>query len=407
MDNDANIKQLFQEGGKKQKPVHLLSQGAYGCVFYPGIACNSSKPDSPNFITKIQKSERTTVNEQEISKKITKIRGYSRFFAPIVKQCPVKFTKESNQEMKKCEVFKEESVNPDNVYLSNKIRYVGKNNMRRHLLDKYVSQYASYGSDPRNKPINPPSTKKQANAFFAELVRTHIYLNRGIEQLIKHNIVHNDIRYNNMVYDDKLEVPIFIDFGLSIDMNTLGPETYAKRFYVFDIYPYWSMDVHICNYIFQNVTYPKAETETIKREEIDYLIHSFIYKENEKQKGTFNIGNDVFAINIIDSQVKSFEEKWTKYLSTFTGKTWFDLYRSTIKFFHTWDIYSVCVVNMMVLDDLFMKNRELYKIVYDSMGSELTDYIQAVSRVMYETSDKRPSPEALNKTLKQIQKRLV
>jgi serine/threonine protein kinase len=306
--------------------------------------------------------------------------------------------------MKKCDVFKQESLDPTQTFVSNKIRYVGKKNMRRHLLDKYVSQYASYGSNPHKPPIKASATEKHAHAFFSELLRTQIYLNRGIEQLIKANIVHNDIRYNNMVFDDKLEVPIFIDFGLSIDMRELSPETYTKRFYVFDIYPYWSMDVHICNYIFQVVTYPRAKTERIRTQDIAPLINSFIYKEKAEEKGTFSIGNEVFNLAIIQDQINGFKAKWTNYLKKFVNKTWFELYESCIKYFDTWDTYSVCVVYMMVMDDIFSNNKPLYNVLYTSYGSVLVEYIQIVSSVIYETSDKRPSLAKLNKTLKDIQK---
>jgi hypothetical protein len=398
------IDKLKMEGGKP-KQVHFLSQGAYGCIFHPGVSCDGDKAD-PNFVTKIQKNERTTANETAVSNKIKQIKGYARFFAPIVKQCPVNFSSDTNTELKKCEVFKEESVDPNHIFVSNKIRYVGKRNMRRHLLDKYVPQYASYGSEPHNPIFKPQVTTKHARAFFAELLRTHIYLNRGIEQLVKHKLVHNDIRYNNVMFDQKLEVPILIDFGLSIDIRELSPATYQKRFYVFDIYPYWSMDIHICNYIFQVISYPKSKTEKITEETVSALVNSFIYKQTTADKNTLQVSNEVFNLNIIDTQVKRFIKKWNAYLKRFVNKTWFDLYEATIKHFATWDIYSICVVYMMVLDDLFVKNIELYKILYETHRKELTEYIQVVSSVLYETSDKRTSLEKLNRILRNIQKNM-
>jgi len=406
---ENGIENEKMEGGR-QKQAHLLSQGAYGCIFYPGIQCENdadNKKGSQNFVTKIQKNERTTINEVAISNRIKKIRGYARFFAPIEKQCPVKMNSNMNKEMKKCDVFREESTNPENVYVSNKIRYVGKKNMRRHLLDKYVSQYASYGSNPHHPPIHMPATIKQAKEFFTELLRTHIYLNRGIEQLIKHQIVHNDIRYNNMVFDDKLEVPIFIDFGLSIEIDKLSPETYTKRFYVFDIYPYWCMDTHICNYIFQIVTFPKAKTEKIRREDIVPLINSFIYKEKTKpDQKQYDVGNDIFELAIIGPQIEKFIKKWTTHLSQYVGKTWFELYEMVIQHFKTWDIYSVSVVYMMTLDDLYRQNTELYHVLYKSYNAELTEYIQIMSGVIFETSNRRPSVSSVNTELKRLMKSL-
>ena len=61
---------------------------------------------------------------------------------------------------------------------------------------------------------------------------------------------------------------------------------------------------------------------------------------------------------------------------------------------------------MMVLDDLFVKNIELYKILYETHRKELTEYIQVVSSVLYETSDKRTSLEKLNRILRNIQKHM-
>ncbi len=403
----------IQQMGGRTKQAHLLSQGAYGCIFYPGIKCENdadNKKGSQDFVTKIQKNERTTINELAVSNRIKKIRGYARFFAPIEKQCPVKMNSNANKEMKKCDIFREESMDnhhPNHVYVSNKIRYVGKKNMRRHLLDKYVSQYASYGSNPHRPPIHMPATVKQAKQFFAELVRTHIYLNRGIEQLIKHQIVHNDIRYNNMVFDDKLEVPIFIDFGLSIEIDKLSPETYTKRFYVFDIYPYWCMDTHICNYIFQIVTYPKAKTEKIRREDIVPLVYSFIYKEQTKpDQQHYDVGNDIFELAIIGPQIEKFIKKWTTHLSQYVGKTWFELYEMVIQHYNTWDIYSVSVVYMMTLDDLYRQNTELYNVLYKSYNAELTEYIQIMSQLIYEPSPRRPSLTSVNAALRQIMKSL-
>ena len=43
----------------------LLAQGGFGCIYYPGINCNS-KPTSDKFVSKIQKRNQTSENEINI-----------------------------------------------------------------------------------------------------------------------------------------------------------------------------------------------------------------------------------------------------------------------------------------------------------------------------------------------------
>lgn len=393
--------------GGKAKEVKLINQGAYGCIFYPGINCKG-KLESSRFVTKIQKNDKTVKNEIYISKRIMQIRGYFRYYSPIIKTCPVKITKKLRSEMQQCNVVKEKSgddarVNLDNLdIVSNKVAYVGANNLRKHLLRKHVPRYASYGDDPSNRQNKPQNNLPEAQRFVAELLRTQLYLNRGIEQLIKHKIVHYDIRYNNIMYSEKLETPVIIDFGLSISIADLSPTTYHRKFYVFDIYPYWCMDIYICSYIFQTITYPIAESKTITRAEIDYIVDSFIYKEDPDHIGSIRVANDVFNIGVIGNQIDAFIAKWKAFLSPFVGKPWFGLYKELIKSWPTWDNYSLCVVYLMTLDDLFANNLDLYKIMYANLKGPIEKYTEILTRVIYSPANERPSLAATSAVLREI-----
>ena len=41
----------------------LLSQGGFGCVFYPGITCEGKTDKSKSYVSKLQIKDETTVNE--------------------------------------------------------------------------------------------------------------------------------------------------------------------------------------------------------------------------------------------------------------------------------------------------------------------------------------------------------
>ena len=71
---------------KKQK-ITLLKQGAYGCIYRPGMSCDG-KIESGKFISKIQLKDGNSDNEVSIGKKVMKIdKNYAEYYAPIVESC--------------------------------------------------------------------------------------------------------------------------------------------------------------------------------------------------------------------------------------------------------------------------------------------------------------------------------
>ena len=52
-----------------------------------------------------------------------------------------------------------------------------------------------------------------------EIIRTYNHLERGLLKLADAEICHYDFKDNNVIFDDEQELPIIIDFGLSVNMN--------------------------------------------------------------------------------------------------------------------------------------------------------------------------------------------
>ena len=67
----------------------LLSQGAFGCVYYPGIRCDGKTDSRKNVVTKLQKRDFNADNEIKIGKLVRKIPNYRMFYLPVIKSCPV------------------------------------------------------------------------------------------------------------------------------------------------------------------------------------------------------------------------------------------------------------------------------------------------------------------------------
>lgn len=372
---------ISQHAGAELK---LINEGTYGCIFHPGINCQGKK-EKENYLTKIQKNAQTVENEYKISNIVRKIKGYTRFFVPIIKQCPVRIAKTYFNEVRQCELFREESDDTlaKSTYVSNKIRYVGKTNIGEHIL----SQNTVYG-------------------FWKELLETHTYLLKGVEKLLTQNIVHYDVKYNNIMFDHKLGKPVFIDFGISLHIPSLTPHTLREAFYVFDTYPYWSLDVCICNYIFRELGYEKSTIRKITADELELIFDVFVYGYNKSSNnGVPKIENGIFSNTVFSQQpdviLEDFKKRMMKYYSPFLGHTWYSLYTHYIEneIYKTWDTYALAVVYLFVLDDYIREQPDTFREILAKTKMEYNEYIQTLYHVIFAMPDTRHSPQTMIKEL--------
>jgi serine/threonine protein kinase len=312
-----------------------------------------------------------------ISKKVRNIGGYVRFFAPVLKSCEVKITKDRVKDLKKCEVFEKDSEKKleGSTYISMKTRYVGDKDLRAYI-------FSNLNSD----------------AFLHELWRTHAHILKGIQRLFKNKIVHYDLKYNNIIFDDDRNEPIIIDFGQSWIIDDLKTEEQLlAAFFVFDQYDYWCIDILVCNYILQKVGYSNAKTEMVTEQEIDYIYDVFIYGREPKYESTSEnikkVVSDVYLYNILQnpSKMTNFKILFKEYAKEFINKrTWWELYEELIKYANNWDCYSVSIIYLNMLDDVFLSNPESYRKLLIDSNMRLPKYVELMESIVYSAPNKRP-----------------
>lgn len=365
------------------KPIKLINQGAYGCIYHPGINCKGEK-ENMTFITKIQVNERTMENELVISDYIrSKIKGYVRYFAPIVKQCPVKIAKKYNAEIQQCDFFKNKTDKDiaTTTFVSNKVRFVGDKNLLKYIVR-----------------IQSPFECIKA------LLETYTYVLKGIVKLADVQIVHNDLKHNNIMFDEKADHPIIIDFGLSFRVDNLTPTTAKTAFFLFDTYSYWSIDIVILNYITQKIGIPNATSKKITFRDLEEILEVFIYgTENTKEK---KIVNDIFNNNMTNSKeiIQSYTKNFKSYYKTMENESWMHLYEKTMENHRTWDNYSVAVIYLFILNDIELQNPVLYKTMESMYKPSIDALKQIIFQTIYNNPDKRPSLEDNIKSLERIMK---
>lgn len=383
---------LSHLGGKPESTgeLKLINQGTYGCIFHPGINCQGKK-ENAKYLTKIQKNAKTIENEYAVSKIIKTIKGYTKYFAPIVKQCPVKIAKQYTNELQQCELFHNVDTRDlhKQTYVSNKIRYVGNNNLSDH--------------------IQAQTTQFQ---FWKEMLETHAYLLKGVDKLLTKNLVHYDIKYNNIMIDPQMKKPVFIDFGITVPIDNLTDANARDYFYVFDTYPYWCFEVCVCNFIFRDLGVDRAKSTTVDAKTLHHIYNVFVYGEEHAKDTDPEIDNSVFSSALFKQNTNKIVDEYRKtvleYYAPFIGTlSWFDLYKHYMEkeYYKTWDTYSLAVVYLFLIETTQKQNPKLYQQLEHSASKPVfTKYMAFLFTAIFNRPDHRPTPDVAIKTIRQLMK---
>ena len=310
----ADTSTLLYGGISNADKIKLLNQGTFGCVFRPNLGCDS-KIGNTAFISKVQREKSVSNRETEISEKIKKIKHYNDYFAPILNTCKISLAKISDNEIKKCEFIKKKAP----MY-ANKMRYVGNKSLMDYLESILEEK---------------PSIK-----FFSKFFDCYLHLLTAIQLLIKQNIVHNDLKENNVLFDEKRQVPILIDYGLSYDVNTLSSvKSLETAFYVYGYdYAYWSFETAMISFITNKVGV--NWNEKISADVIQQVVHDFIEH------------NPIFKETIDKTETKKFEHSLLNYMKLFHDKTYQETIDECLRYAHTYDNYALAVTFLYCIYDL-------------------------------------------------------
>ena len=338
--------------------MEFFKEGAFGCVFRPGMNCLGEKEDM-KYITKIQMDEETSDNEIKIGEFMEtvikkEIPTYEDMFAPIIKSCELSLGKFENETIKKCEVIKK---NPAKNFVTNKIRYVGKYTL--------------------NPFLEIENRKNSVRHFF----QSHLYLLNSLSVLSKYNIIHYDLKQNNIAIDDNKRLPVIIDFGLSFRYkeDLVTDIDYERNFYLYyDKYPPWCLEIVLISFIvqeFKNVEdlqqtirvnpNKKGKTATKKRKASGIWKTSIISSEHliEIVDHYFKNNYVILGIEKITKKVvNDAKKKWENFIKKeLDQKTGEYIVRFLMKSWDTWDNYSLCVIYFSMANSFFPKEHLIYQ----------------------------------------------
>ena len=312
----------------------LLSQGSFGCVYYPSLNCQGSPDLSKDFLSKLQKKDFNSENEKNIGKKIIEnIPNYKKYFVPVLSACDINISEIDRQEIQKCNVVKK---NVNFPFELQKMKYVNS---------KSILSFVNESSSPRKIIFN--------------VIELYTFLLHSIEMLANNEIVHFDLKNNNILFGLQAKTPLIIDFGISIDMSKLinkatRNQYLGEYFYVYaPQYYIWPLEVHFINFL---VHVKPVATIT----DIQELCKTFV---------TENKGLEMFSPEFKQKYYKTAVDFLSKYANN-TSKD--SVIAELLSFFKTWDNYTLSVMYLNILFAIF--NDKIPKKTFISHFSELLTF---------------------------------
>lgn len=284
--------------------TNLISVGGYGCIYKPGITCSGNFSRDDTYVSKLQVYNNSSKNEIIIG---NKLKQFSKFFVLSEESCKIK-----KKILKKtdCPLIKE-----DNDLILIKMKYIPNKSFYDLLTED-------------------SSLEKQIYT----LLYNYSALVKSLNILRENDIIHYDLKLDNILYDFMEQYPKIIDFGISLDKNKISVHDLKKSFWTYAPWYYiWSPDIHYLCFI-ANVN----PSPTLN--DIEVMMREYV-KNNE-------------VLLLLDVKtINTFELSYVEYLSSnFIGKSPKEVGEALLKRSSNWDIFSLALIFIKLEKFLTSKN---------------------------------------------------
>ena len=283
----------------------FLSSGVYGCVYHPPYDCQGNPLKDKTYVSKIVKSDFTTLTEYEIGQmikndRIKNDRIKNDGFITSTQKCDIKSTHILKSGMiKGCKLLEKD----------------------QHLEKKYMLLYSKF---IKSTELADYLKEKESKTV---IMKSYFLICKRIDTLLHLGIIHHDLHFGNIMYNGtKLYI---IDFGLSMitkhfHMNNKPNHRYLKEA-IFKYSPswnFWSLEYHLLCYLVHDGPLTKPIIEHTIRY---YLEHNKIIKL---------IGIDF---------ITQYRDVAIKYFMKYDGMTVDDSIMLLLKTSTTWDFYKIAL----------------------------------------------------------------
>jgi hypothetical protein len=251
--------------------IQLIGQGGFGCVYYRGFD-STGKIMSPIYVTKLAVLE--TTQETEMGKLITRMPGYDAFFNTVVETQPVDLAVLAPETKEQCKVIKrfaEKNPGVEPEFQILKQLYVPHVTLldfvkRRGIFMDAAQTYHIHASDRSTSRVNRGvnAVTYSVPRFVNTMINCYEHVLMAIARMqAEAEVVHYDIKIQNVVLNVYTKTPIILDFGLSFSIRDVravledsGVSDFEKvlrlKTFFYGYHPDyapWAIETHIISFL--------------------------------------------------------------------------------------------------------------------------------------------------------------
>jgi serine/threonine protein kinase len=250
--------------------IQLIGQGGFGCVYYRGFD-SAGKIVSPTYVTKLAILE--TSQETEMGKLISHLPGYDAFFNTVVETQPIDLAVLAPETKEQCKVIKrfaEKNPGVEPEFQILKQLYVP----HVTLLD-FVKRRGIFMDAAQTFHIHAPHRTSRVNRgvnavtysvprFVNTMINCYEHVLMAVARMqAESEVVHYDIKIQNVVLNVYTKTPIILDFGLSFSIRDVravldesGVSDFEKvlrlKTFFYGYHPDyapWAIETHIISFL--------------------------------------------------------------------------------------------------------------------------------------------------------------
>ena len=290
----------------------------YGCVTNPKD--EKTREFQYNYLVKIQPLDNNVNEELKLGQLMLTIPHHTWYVAPLLDSEKIQY-QNWKDELSECKAYwKENVVQPALVSCRvRKVPHMGPKNVT--CLDYYTTL------------IHPQH----------RVIQRELWWNQAWEALTQFqsvNLVHFDIKTDNLLFDAKLQRPIFIDLGISFVVNdtmVFDVDVWKNRLKTNELHPIYPIEIYIFSQIIFDADYSgdKILDASILSGWCDYFFENNIF---------------IQQIPILNNK----KEKWLKktkerLVNEMGGKEVTVVIQTIIGWWKSWDAYSLAILFLMMM----------------------------------------------------------